>query len=333
MKRWICLLLSLVMLLSVCVVGAAAQETVSHRVLTQVLGEGTVIPDQFEVKHGDSLRLYFYPEEGYEVTGVYMNGFPVTYALSLREHRQTCSGCDLCNWVNWEELDALLAGDDWSEWKQYVDLGNITADKLITVEFSSVKSEEKPTEPTVNPLAAYADLNPDAWYADAAAFVLENNLMTGSGGRFRPDDSTTRAMIVTVLWRMEGCPVASDDAPVFTDVTDLDSWYYGAVRWAAEQEIVNGYGETFAPQDPVTREQLAAILWRYAKYQGADVSVGENTNILSYEDAFEISDWAFAPLQWTCGTGILNGADGRLMPQGQATRIQTAAMLQRFLAK
>ena len=333
MKRWISLILSLLLLLSVCMVGVTAEEVGSHRVLTQVLGKGTVIPDQVEVKHGGALRLYFYPEEGYEVTGIYLNGFPVTYALSLYEHRNACDGCDRCDRINWDTFEVLLAEDDWSEWKQYVDLGNITADKLITVEFSSVKSEEKPTEPTVNPLAAYADLNPDAWYADAAAFVLENNLMTGSGGRFRPDDCTTRAMVVTVLWRMEGCPAASDDAPTFADVTDADSWYYPAVRWAAEQEIVNGYGATFAPQDPVTREQLAAILWRYAKYQGADVSVGENTNILSYEDAFEISDWAFAPLQWTCGTGILNGADGRLMPRGQATRIQTAAMLQRFLAK
>jgi len=115
----------------------------------------------------------------------------------------------------------------------------------------------------------------------------------------------------------------------FTDVAE-NSWYAEAVRWAASEQIVTGSNGKFLPNDPVTREQLASILWRYAKYKEIDVSVGENTNILSYNDAFEVSGYAYPALQWACGAGVLNGTNGWLMPQGHATRVQTAAMLHRF---
>ena len=328
MKRWIGLVLSVSLLLSACVIGAAADEPAAHRVVTQVLGEGTVIPDVTTVAHGGDLRLYFYPEDGYEVTAVFLNGVPVTYALTQREHVRTCDGCDTCDWIDWDLLEVLLADDDWSAWKQYVDLGNVCADKLVTVEFSEKKTD---AEPVSGSLAQFSDLKSDAWYADAAAYVVENNLMSGNGERFDPNGSMTRAMIVTVLWRMEGCPEV-EEAPSFTDVMAAD-WYGAAVRWAAAEEIVQGHGSRFAPKDPVTREQLASILWRYAKYKNIDVSVGKNTNILSYEDAFDVSGWAYPGLQWACGAGIMEGANGWLMPQGEATRIQTAAMLFRFAAQ
>ncbi|NLV35807.1 MAG: hypothetical protein GXY17_03920, partial [Clostridiaceae bacterium] len=91
-----------------------------------------------------------------------------------------------------------------------------------------------------------------------------------------------------------------------------------------------GYNGKFNPNNPITREQLAAILWRYAKYKGMDVSVGENTNILSYNDAFDVAEYALPAMQWACGTGIIQGSDGNLMPDGTAKRCEAAAMLQRY---
>ena len=104
--------------------------------------------------------------------------------------------------------------------------------------------------------------------------------------------------------------------------------------WAAAFGVVEGYSETaFGPGDAITREQLAAILWRYAKYRGYDVSVGEDTNILSYQDAFDVSEYAYPALQWACGAGLMEGSNESLLPQGTATRAQAATVLYRFLSK
>ena len=117
---------------------------------------------------------------------------------------------------------------------------------------------------------------------------------------------------------------------VFDDV-DNDTWYTKAVRWAASKKIVEGYGDgNFGVNDDITREQLVTILYRYAQYKGYDVSVGENTNILSYDDSFSISEYAYPALQWACGAGIISGDDGSLLPQNNATRSQVAVILQRF---
>ena len=146
---------------------------------------------------------------------------------------------------------------------------------------------------------------------------------------FAPGATTSRGMIVTILWRLEGIPAAS--ACPFTDVA-TGSYYEQAIAWAAENGIVNGVSKTsFKPDGAITREQFATILYRYAKdYKGYDVSVGEDTNILSYVDAFDISDYAFPALQWACGAGLMNGSDGALMPGGNANRAQAAALLHRF---
>ena len=119
------------------------------------------------------------------------------------------------------------------------------------------------------------------------------------------------------------------------DYSDVDpAAYYGeAIRWAAAEGIAGGYGNgKFGPDDPITREQLAVMLHRCAQHEGYDVSVGEDTNILSYTDAFTVSEYAVSALQWACGAGIISGTgDGStLSPQGQATRAQTAVMLMRF---
>lgn len=128
--------------------------------------------------------------------------------------------------------------------------------------------------------------------------------MNGTGETtFSPDETTTRGMIVTMLHRLEKEPAAA--AAGFADV-DAGSWYADAVAWAAANGVVNGVSDTaFAPETAITREQMAAILYRYAQLKGYDVSVGEDTNILSYTDAGQISEYAIPAMQWACGAGLI----------------------------
>ena len=182
-------------------------------------------------------------------------------------------------------------------------------------------------------LTAFSDLNSNAWYHDGVHWALENGVMQGVGtDLFAPSETTTRAMLVTMLYRMEGEPETEYDMS-FTDVEE-GKWYTEAIRWAAANEIVKGYAEeTFGPMNELTREQLAAILYRYAQTKGVNVSVGEDTNILSYDDAFDVSDWANAAMCWAVGAGIIQGTgDGALSPKTGATRAQVATMLMRYEA-
>ena len=170
------------------------------------------------------------------------------------------------------------------------------------------------------------------WFYDSVVYVYENGLMDGvSDTLFDPDGTVTRAQLVTMLWRLEGEPSVNYALP-FTDVSGGE-WYAEAVRWAAGEGIVNGVSETeFAPNAAVTREQLAAILHRYAQHKGYDVSIGESTNILSYSDFASISEYAISAMQWVCGEGIITGVtESTLEPRGTATRAQSAAILMRFL--
>lgn len=178
----------------------------------------------------------------------------------------------------------------------------------------------------------FTDVPEGAWYADAAAYVYEHGLMAGtSATTFAPDATTSRSMIATILWRMAGSPVVNY-AMDYTDVAQ-GQWYSEAIRWAASEGIVSGYGNgLFGTNDPITREQFAVMLYRFAQEQGYDVSIGENTNILSYTDVADLSEYAISAMQWAVGAGIINGTgDGStLSPQGQATRAQAAVMLMRF---
>lgn len=178
----------------------------------------------------------------------------------------------------------------------------------------------------------FTDVPEGAWYADAAAYVYEHGLMAGtSATTFAPDVTTSRAMIATILWRMAGSPVVNY-AMDYTDVAQ-GQWCSEAIRWATSEGIVGGYGNgLFGTNDPITREQFAAMLYRFAQEQGYDVSIGENTNILSYTDVADLSEYAISAMQWAVGAGIINGTgDGStLTPQGQATRAQAAVMLMRF---
>lgn len=176
----------------------------------------------------------------------------------------------------------------------------------------------------------FTDVNENDWFYENVAYVYKHGMMAGtSKTTFSPNATTTRGMVVTVLYRLEGSPAVSDTA-AFDDVAN-GAYYQNAAAWAVANGITSGYGNgKFGPNDPITREQFAAFLYRYAKYKGLDVSVGEDTNILSYNDALTISEYAFPAMQWLCGEGIMQGNNGNLMPAGNATRAQIAALLHRF---
>ena len=176
----------------------------------------------------------------------------------------------------------------------------------------------------------FTDVPEGAWYRSAVWYAYTHGLMNGvSDTTFAPGSTTSRAMIVTILWRQAGSPVVNY-AMDFDDVSQ-GQWYSEAIRWAASEGIAGGYGDgRFGTDDPITREQFAAMLYRYAQKQGYDVSIGEETNILSYIDAQEISEYAIPAMQWACGAGVIQGDGNALNPQGYAARSEAAAMLMRF---
>lgn len=179
----------------------------------------------------------------------------------------------------------------------------------------------------------FVDVPASAYYYDAVLWAAENGITGGTDTvHFSPDASCTRAQLVTFLYRAAGSPVVNY-AMDFSDVSG-DDYYAEAVRWAASLGIVGGYGDgSFGSGDTVTREQVAVMLYRFAKAQGKDVSVGEDTNILSYTDALSISDYAFPAMQWACGAGVMQGTDGSLLPQDACTRAQIVTLLFRALAE
>ena len=179
----------------------------------------------------------------------------------------------------------------------------------------------------------FVDVPASAYYYDAVLWAAENGITGGTDAvHFSPDASCTRAQLVTFLYRAAGSPVVNY-AMDFSDVSG-DDYYAEAVRWAASLGIVGGYGDgSFGSGDTVTREQVAVMLYRFAKAQGKDVSVGEDTNILSYTDALSISDYAFPAMQWACGAGVMQGTDGSLLPQDACTRAQIVTLLFRAFAE
>ena len=177
----------------------------------------------------------------------------------------------------------------------------------------------------------FPDVTEGDWFYDAVRCAYENSLMDGVGDNlFAPNSETTRAQLVTILYRLAGEPEPGGDSG-FADVA-AGTWYTDAVAWAAENGIVNGVSDTeFAPGDDITREQLAAILYRYAAYQGYDVS--QRADLSGFGDASSIRGYAQEALSWAHAQGLVLGfEDGSLRPQGTASRAQIAAVLMRFLA-
>ena len=176
----------------------------------------------------------------------------------------------------------------------------------------------------------FADVRKTDWFYSDVEYVYKKGLMAGTGAKdFDPNSQLTRGMIVTVLYRLEKEPAVSG-ASGFADV-DAAQWYGSAVAWAAANGIVNGYSDTaFGPNDSITREQLATILYRYAVYRGM-TAVTQEENLSGFADADQISSYAVQAMNWAVGKGLLKGADGLLMPKAQASRAQVAAILHRFL--
>ena len=253
---------------------------------------GTVTAKKSYAEEGETFRFTVTPDEGWELD-----------TLSVTDNRGT-------------ELDVKYEGDSVYSFK-------MPARRVeIQVSFREIPPESLP----------FTDIADNAWYADAVRYVYKHGLMAGtSATTFAPDVTTSRSMIATILWRMAGSPVVNY-AMTYTDVAQ-GQWYSEAVRWATSEGIVGGYGNgLFGTNDPITREQFAAMLYRFTQEQGYDVSIGENTNILSYTDVADLSEYAISAMQWAVGAGIINGTgDGStLSPQGQATRAQAAVMLMRF---
>ena len=193
----------------------------------------------------------------------------------------------------------------------------------VKVGVSYVKIDSEPAQTT-----GYSDVAANDWFADAVQYVSDKGMMNGTGkNTFGPQLTTTRGMIVTVLYRLEKEPAAS--AASFTDVASGE-YYTNAVAWANANGIVSGYGNgKFGPNDTITREQLAAILYRYAQFKKFGTSASADLN--SYVDAQSVSSYAVPAVQWACGAGIVNGKTGnKLDPKGSATRAEVAAMLMRF---
>ena len=178
----------------------------------------------------------------------------------------------------------------------------------------------------------FTDVSEKDWFYGDVMFVYENGLMLGTSKTlFSPHGTATRGMMATILWRMEGSP-APKGKNSFTDVED-GKWYADAITWTAENGIFAGYGkDKFGPDDPITREQLAAIFYRYADYKGYDLTVKGNLD--KFKDADKITDYAKTAMQWAVGSGLVKGKSGNLLdPQGTATRAEIAAMLHRFIEK
>ena len=173
------------------------------------------------------------------------------------------------------------------------------------------------------------DVLKDHWFYNDVLYVYENGLMNGvSDTEFAPNETLTRAMVVTILSRMSGEEIAEATESAFSDVA-TGMWYSNAIAWAASKNIVNGFEDgTFQPDAPVTRAQLVTILYRYAQYKGMDVST--LSDLAQFTDAADVPAYALEAMQWAVGSGLIQGSNNALTPQANASRAQIATILMRF---
>ena len=206
-------------------------------------------------------------------------------------------------------------------------VSEVSLTKNMTV-YAGWRADENP-DIVANP---FTDVSEKDWFYNDAMFVYKNGLMLGTSKTlFSPHGTVTRGMMATILWRMEGS-LAPKDENSFTDV-EAGRWYADAITWTTENGIFAGYSkDKFGPDDPITREQLTAIFYRYADYKGYKLTVTENLD--KFEDADKITDYAKMVMQWAVGNGLIKGKSENLLdPQGTATRAEIAAMLHRFIEK
>ncbi len=202
----------------------------------------------------------------------------------------------------------------------------------VVIDEESHDPDGDKTNPNTGAGNPFTDVKDTDWFYEDVLFVYENGIMLGtSDTTFSPNGTATRGMMATVLWRMEGSPEPSGKNP-FTDVPDSE-YYADAITWANEQGIFVGYGGgVFGPNDPITREQLATIFYRYAEYKGYDLTPTDSLN--RFSDKGEIADWAQYAVKWAVGSGLMFGTtDTTFAPKTTATRAQIAAMIHRFIEK
>ena len=225
------------------------------------------------------------------------------------------------------QLDGLTVTDSKGGTVKLTDKGSGTY--TFTMPASKVTVQASFTQNQSGTLP-FTDVKTGDWFYEAVQYVYDKGMMTGvSADRFAPASTTTRGMIVTILYRLENEPAVSGELP-FTDV-EAGAWYADAVAWAAANDIVNGTSATtFAPNSPITREQMATMLYRFAQYKGMD-AVTLQEHLTGYPDGDQVSDYAIPAMNWAVGQGLIAGMEnGTLVPQGSATRAQVATILMRF---
>ena len=246
---------------------------------------------------------------------------------------------EVSDWFNDASYPSMGAGTHYSKWLKAADVvpaagsgsgtgGGVTGDTEDTDEVEI--SDNETALGAFDEDKLFDDVNSDNWFYDAIKYVVENGLMNGiSDSAFAPDAKLTRAMLVTILYRYEGEPTVEDG----TDFTDVSGgqWYSDAIVWASENGVANGYGDgRFGANDSITREQLAVMLYNYARLKGFDVS--QAADLSAFDDSAEISTWAGGALAWANAVGLINGrTETTLAPAGTATRAEAATILMRFI--
>ena len=313
--------------------------------LTVKLGD-TVLTDGAKLAAGDILTIAADPATGYTLDKLTVSGatkqpggtYKVDAAANIVKADKTKAAAGDTVTLTVSGEGTLTVTDANGKSVALTDLGSgkyafKMPSSKVNVAFAA-SGETKPCDGGKDcPSAPFKDVDTGKWYHVSIDYVLTHSMMNGvSGTSFAPNSNLTRGMLVQILFNLEGKPQSASAS--FSDVK-ADAWYAKAVGWAAANKVVTGYADgTFRPNAAVTREQAAAILYRYAQSKGIDVSVGEDTNILSYADALQASEYAIPALQWAVGAGVLNGKSGNLLaPTGTATRAEIAAIMQRWCEK
>lgn len=308
---------------------------------TFTLEDGTAIPQRIRIRNRADVVCTAgeTPVKTWNITYVTDGGtigglYPVTYTegtVTVLPTDVTKPGYTFLGWftaytggVQVRQIEATETGDKtfYARWQKTVlPPPPVTPGTPVT-----------PARPAAPVGLPFADVSGSDWFYNDVRYVYEKGIMDGTGAdRFSPNAPLTRAMIVTILYRMAGSPAMSG-ASDFKDV-DSNKWFAKAVAWAAANGIVNGYGDSlFGPNDPVTREQLAAILYRYAVYGGM-TAVTLEENLGSFADTAQLSAYAIQAMNWAVGQGLINGSGSNLVPKAQATRAQVAAIIHRYLER
>mgnify|MGYP002567073119 CR=1 FL=1 len=311
---------------------------------TFVLSDGTPVYPRIRIRNRADVVCTAgeTPVETWSITyvtdGGTINGeYPTTYTkgtVTVLPTNVTKPGYTFLGWftaysggVQVKQIEATETGEKtfYARWQK-----NVLPPPPITPGTPSAPvTPAKPAAPVGLP---FADVSGSDWFYNDVRYVYEKGIMDGTGiDRFSPNAPLTRAMIVTILYRMAGSPSVSGSSD-FTDVA-AGKWFAKAVAWAAANGIVNGYGSgLFGPNDPVTREQLAAILYRYAVYGGM-TAVTLEENLGSFADTAQLSAYAIQAMNWAVGQGLINGSGSNLVPKAQATRAQVAAIIHRYLER